>query len=373
MKIINYFEDDLYGTWAEIQETRAATHVYRGFDNLNWDGCFFAINFVRKINELGNIKNYDKILISCHFQTFDVPALLDFFENNKNKKILFLIDQNIDISDYSTLSSIFPNVTIIPWITWHHQLDSAIKWHGIADSPGCYSKKISCLSGRQDLHKIIVTAFLIHEFEKDQYLCSYLNQNTADAYWLKNDFYLPDRLKSLLNGFLEKNTKIFLDDISDKSGPNFVFMSNWKYPAFRDCAINLCLESQFNDVTDYRGIPVRIPGPMFTEKTWKPLLAGQSFLPVGQFRSCQVLKNYGIRFDLGLNLDFDEQSSEFTRLEKIIDVLSEIKDIDAEELKYRCTINADWNLETIKSREFFNLCEKHNQASLALINNWIKQ
>ena len=346
--------------------------VYRGFEQLKWDDCYFAINFTLNVKSVDILKKFSRVILSYHFQTFDLYNLLELFSDHPNQKFLFLLDQNVDIPEYKTLSDIFPNVTVLPWITWHSQLQTAIKWHGIADKSAPRSKKLSLLSGRKDIHKLIVTAFVLQKFHPEEYLCSFHNSITHDAYWEKDGFYVPENLKYLLDNMIKHDTKIILDPILDKK-LRIPSITDWKYPAFTDCMVNLPLESQFNDVTQYQDHQLRIPGPMFTEKTWKPLLAGQSFLPIGQFHSCQSLQKFGLKFDIGLDLEFDNEIGEFSRLEKIIWILDSIKKMDHDELSHKSKINAEYNLETIKSGNFFKNCENHNQKILSSIRGWLEQ
>jgi len=373
MKRINYFDEDLYGTWQNIHDTKAITNVYRGFDQLDWTDCFFAINFVNNVKQIETIRKFKKVILSCHFQTFEVDPLFHLLDQHQDQEFLFLIDQNINIQNYKNLNEVFPNVTLLPWITWHHQLQSAIEWHGIANDIKPSAKKISCVSGRHDIHKSIIIAYLLKEFDKNDYVCSSGRNIMGNAYWLTDDFYLPDRLRSLLQDYYHLDITPSLDNIVKFQDQPILTVTNWNYPTFTESCINLPLESQFNDVTLYQGQQVRIPGPMFTEKTWKPLLAGQSFLPVGQFHSCQSLQKYGINFDFGVDLEFDKAVNEFTRLEKLLSSLDQIKKMSLEELRHKSMINAKNNLQTIKSGTFFNLCEQHNQQILPLIGKWINQ
>jgi hypothetical protein len=356
-----------------VCDSFAIKTIYRGVEQFDWSDCFFAINFGGTVKEIQELKKFKKIVLSCHFQTFDVPALFQLFSQHQDQSFLFLIDQNIDIQHYKNLNDIFPNVTVIPWITWHHQLNSAIKWHGIADHAGPYFKKISCISGRQDIHKSIITACLINTFDNDDRVCSAKKARTHDPYWLNNSFNIPIWAKTLISDFYQSDIPPLSDQLVVFENQPILTVTNWNYPTFTECAVNLPLESQFNDVLIYQNSAVRIPGPMFTEKTWKPLLAGQSFLPVGQYHSCHSLQNYGISFDFGISLEFDQEPSEFTRLEKFLESIDQIKKMPHEELQHKSMINAEHNLNIIKSGTFFNLCEQHNQQVLPQIEKWIKQ
>jgi hypothetical protein len=364
---MNYFEENVCGTWNAIYGTDIIRRVYKGFENLSWQDCYFNLNFSHRPFMPLDIGTFDRIILSSHFQTIDEKTLFSLFDRFDDKKFLLIVDQNSTVFTLPDISAMFHNVKVLSWITWHYQIDFAISQHGLNTDQKPDQRLLSCLSGRQDMHKCIVTAFILSRFSPDDIMLSWQNLPSAMPYWFDQNFYLPENLKSLLHDPCLLQTRR-LDQSSDVrvDGPDLC----WNHPPFVDCLFNVCLESQFNDVTEWRDQQFRIPGPMFTEKTWKPMLAGQCFLPVGQAGSCASLSDHGISFDFLGDLSFDSMA-EFDRLNAIMTVLDQLKYHDRNDLRTLCHSVGRHNLEMIRSGHFRRSCNQHNERILEDVYQWL--
>lgn len=366
---MNYFAENVRGTWHEVCQSDIVREVYRSFQYLPWNHLhYFVLNFALDPLVGDEIIEYENIVLSTHFQTVDEKKLFALFDRFPDKRFLLIVDQDRQIKGIPKLSDCFSNVEVLPWITWHHQLDFVVKQIGI-NCPNAPQRLISCLSGRQDIHKRIVTAFVLRNFNTQDILCSWHGLPSSDPYWLGPDFCVPSPLKDLLHDACLDEARYLDDYLSwSRQGP----MLDWQSPPFVDCLINVCLESQFNDVTQWRTHSFKIPGPMFTEKTWKPILAGQCFLPVGQNQSCTALAQHGISFDFLDDLSFDSLT-EFDRLAAILDVLDQLRLADRDEIEKRCRTASVQNLDLIKSGDFTTSCDKHNESVLPFLSKWVEQ
>jgi hypothetical protein len=366
----HYFDYDLYGPWHELSDHAIFKTVYENFHDANWEDCFFVLNYTSFIKNKHLLAKFKKIVISCHFQYFDVDDLFETFNTHPEQEFLFLVDQNQPIPDTISFDQLFDNVTVLPWITWHVQIDAAVAASGLADQPVWGGKKLSCLNGRQDFHKHVVTAFLIKTFDQSDYVCSWQNLRTRHPYYLDAQFRCPVEFKKLLPILSSLQEPLTVEYPQVEFETFIQHMTNWNNPAFTDCVINIDTESVFNDSYLYKGRRVQLPGPMFTEKTWKPLMAGQCFIPVGQYRSCHALTQHGLDFNFGIDLGFDESWTEFTRLEKILRVIESLKQINIDDLRNACRPIAQHNLEMVRSGQFQQSCRAHNQLTLPRIHEW---
>ena len=140
----------------------------------------------------------------------------------------------------------------------------------------------------------------------------------------------------------------------------------WSNPAYLNCEFNLTNESIYN--TEFNNSIYTTP--YLTEKTWKPLLAKQPFLPVGQANTLSFLTALGMKFDYGFDLGYDSIQEDFTRLENLFKLLDELKNINDFTQAHN---SAEYNLEMIISGEFNKNCVKNNMLQLKKIKEWYER
>lgn len=89
-----------------------------------------------------------------------------------------------------------------------------------------------------------------------------------------------------------------------------------------------------------------------TEKILRPIACGQPFLLVGTANSLAYLKQYGFKtYGDFLDESYDEEPDIIKRMEKVIAVMSNLKDKDYAAIK----AIADWNRQYFFSDEFYQL------------------
>jgi len=103
------------------------------------------------------------------------------------------------------------------------------------------------------------------------------------------------------------------------------------------------------------------PGPFVTEKTWKCLLSRTAFVPVGQVHTYEWFRQLGLKFDYGeLDLEFDNDAGNLTRLEKIVGLIESLRYWSAQDL-YEMTLESTrHNHELVTSTRFWDICEQSN-------------
>jgi hypothetical protein len=355
----DYIDRNVTGT--NIDLIQACEGLYSPFTSLPWADVWFALN-VQRLNEVKIPTDlFKRIVISFHTEYFNTYDLCEFFVKNSDCEFLLLHD--------GFPESTWPiNVTAMQWISWGQQLDVAIAAHGINDAVIPATKVISSLSNRHDFHKASVTAFVQRYFNLDQYILSWHDARWDDIYYLDPDFFMPDKIRNLvLNPAFQNQTTIKFDMNFNQSP---VANGNWQHPAYEQCAVNLTNESVYNSLGMINQQPSPLSGPYFTEKTWKPLLAGRPFIPVGQKNSIESLKQLGLNFDCGLDLSFDQMPEDFDRMLGIYQCLDGLTTTDPMDIVNRSRDSCEHNLEWIRSGNFRRKCDIANLVQFEKIIKW---
>jgi len=353
----DYLTTDLFGPLEEIKFIRLLNGCYRVFKQIDCGNIYFMLN-VQHIEQVPEVP-YKDIIISFHTENFNISSLLEFFNKNKHKNFLLLSDGDLNENFWPD------NVRYVKWITWGDQLNNAIDHHGIADSYKKKSKKLSSLSYRNEWPRATITGYLNESFPKEQLVLSWHNQKFG------YNIQLPDNIKHYVESVI-KLESIKFDTFSEQDN-SAMKNGNWQNPAYTDCVFNLTNESFFNSHTTVNNTIVTMPTPYLTEKTWKPLLAGQALIPVGQFGTLKNLSNLGLNFDYDIDLSHDDCIDDFDRMNKIFNLLETIKNSSITKLENNILTATEHNLNIIKSEQFKKNCEKINLENFEKIKQWIDQ
>lgn len=355
----DYIDQNVIGSNLDLEQICGG--LYSPLATLDWTDTCFALN-VQRLNEI-NIPTdqFKKIVISYHTEYFNTYDLYDFFIKNNDCRFLLLHD--------GVPESTWPNnVTSIQWISWAQQLDVAMAVHGISDAVMPATKIVSSLSNRHEFHKAAVTAFLQKHVASDQYVLSWHDARWDDIYYLKPDFFMPPEIRDLvLDTDFQHQMPIKFDTDFNQSP---VANGNWHHSAYEQCGVNLTNESVFNSSGMINQKPGPLSGPYLTEKTWKPLLAGRPFIPVGQKNTIQSLEQLGLTFDWGIDLGFDHVDADFDRMLGIYQCLEQLITHSPNALVARSKDSCEHNLEWIRSGNFKLSCDRKNSSQVERISRW---
>jgi hypothetical protein len=131
--------------------------------------------------------------------------------------------------------------------------------------------------------------------------------------------------------------------------------------AYQTAALNFTMESYHYSFMSNGTRTYVEPGPFVTEKTWKCLLSCTAFIPVGQMHTYKWLQQLGLKFDYGeLDLGFDNDAGNLTRLEKIVGLIKSLRCWLAQDLYEMTQDSTQYNYELITSEKFWNICEQSN-------------
>jgi len=354
MKIDDYIPQNIIGTKEIIKHT-----LYQPLIELDLDSVYFLLN-IQNITTVKVPQHYKNVIISFHTEYYNYFDLLEFFKKYSDINFLLLSDGNP--------SNIWPeNVTYAQWISYGYQLEQMNEMYGHCQKQHPKTRLFSSLSLREEFHKSAITAYLINEYPDS--LISWHAWSDKQHYWKQEGYYIPDVAEKYLSSPAFNNIGTITIDSFNKDINSPMNNGQWSNPAYLNCEFNLTNESIYNTEFD-----INIKGiyttPYLTEKTWKPLLAKQPFLPVGQANTLSFLTKLGMKFDYGFDLKYDSIQEDFTRLENLFKLLDELKNIDD---FTQARNSAEYNLEMIISGDFNKNCVKNNILQLKKIKEWYER
>lgn len=220
--------------------------------------------------------------------------------------------------------------------------------------------KASALTNRVTQSKAIVFSALTNLLDKQDFVGSLnhahsLSKNVHN--WeMSGNIACDKHTKNFVDNWLDKKVLLHNDDRAEGSYNN---------PAYQNSALNFTQESYHYSYMIHNETPIIEPGPFVTEKTWKCLLSKTALIPVGQYKSYNWLEQMGMKFDYGkLDLSFDNDPGNLTRLEKIVNLIELLNQWSAQELFDMTRDSCEYNYNHVLSKDFWAMCEKHNQPTV---------
>lgn len=193
--------------------------------------------------------------------------------------------------------------------------------------------RVSCLNGTPWVHrKLMYLALLQKSYFKDM-IFTFGNRTEYDPYPDEISLTSEEKEKS----FLLSSNVIFLD--TDASCGIDVSIT---HPAFTDCYVNLVTETNvYNDT------------PMLSEKTFKPILAGQLFILLASPGAVQFLRDIGIdTFDDIIDHSYDDTTDIRSRIQQISDQVDRLDRLDLNTIYIDIKPRLRRNSEFLRSQEF---------------------
>ena len=317
LKIINEFTTSLEYTFLNCIPDHSLIITF---------GVIINPNYEQLINEWIQNNTIDYIILElshdCEKNTEHISHNFLTYIQQLNQSFFILI------SDFKHFNS-FNNTTIkfFPfWAIWSSR--QLLFRTEFSNKPKKY--KLSCLNGTPSLHKQIM----------------YLQLSKLDFF---NDilFSFGGRYKiaPTLTKCLNSDEQIKFDKL-----PYPVIINNdvtetditTNHPAYLETYINIITETHYLANT-------------LTEKTYKPILAGQLFLIVGAVGSIQHLRDIGIdTFDDIIDHSYDQVEDLRERIELIIKQITYLNNLNLEKIYQLIKPRLIQNSNFLKSDEFIN-------------------
>jgi len=295
-------------------------------------------------------------VITFHQERFDSDWILE-----QSKKIDAPI---IILCDESVYNFPLPaNVYVYRYYSWHHHIDQIIQWFP-KQQPRNVKYKASNICNRITQSKLIIFTALMEYLPRDELLVK-----LSDWIEVKNVHHWQDTGNQVLdyltdifkNQYVGKTIKI--DEFSNQVNNIQSINSNPWNPVYTESALHFTSESyHYSLMNTEHGEFIR-PGPSFSEKTYKCLIAGTPFIPVGQFESYKHLTELGLKFDYReLDLSWDRDPGNLTRLERIVLLIKSLKNYTVQDIQSMTQDSTDHNTEYIWSGDFKKRCQHHNDT-----------
>ena len=312
---------------------------------------FFGLNLIWPQFNLPN--TYQQYVISFHTEYLDHNWLIQQASRVYPKKVVL-------ISDFAILPGpAWPdNITFVQQRTIHKQLEIGAAQHGVNQDITLPQYKFSSLSFRVSQYKIFVTAFLLKNVPADELVLTFHNKKGNVTTW-------PPNIPELQDLELEiPATFINFDDGFTQAKNSPVANANWNCAPYQNALVNLTNESYHYSNSMIGDIPVVLPGPYFTEKMFKPLLAGRPFVSVNQFESIKELQQLGFDTNFGFSHEYDTKVGDFDRIAKIFKTIDQINNIPLTDL-FDASIDAvTHNVDHIVSGDLSSVCRELNRQHL---------
>jgi hypothetical protein len=319
----------------------------------------FALNLIWPSVSKTPVPQSQQIVLSFHTEQLDHVFIRSVADSNPDSDIIVLYD------GYVYASSWWPkNIRFLRYITWHRQLENIISvWGQPKKSDRPPSHRLSALSFRQTQLKTYVIATLLQHANRDDFLLSWHllpgYSNDMHAYQGTGRTRLDDLARKM-----ESTHGIRVDDWFNKDFNQPMQNSNFDHPAYQDCAFNITNESWHYSFTCLDGQDFVFPGPYFTEKTWKPLLAGNGIICAGQWQSYKALQELGFKFDYGFDLGYDLIDRDLDRICVLLDVIDDVAQLTTEQLTDIAKQSGSHNQDHILSGALAQQCEYSNEQQL---------
>lgn len=277
---------------------------------------------------------YKNCIVSIYGEPPRLKQFYQVVEQNPHVQFYCLVD--IWMYDYPKPD----NLQFIEYRQWMYYLlffiDTYQKDKFVFADQKHYSKKFSSFSFKPRQSRALMTASLL-SLAKEQSIISWhgdeINAPELEIHrYLIDSVQKHDSFKHLDWSFL-KNKLVLDDNYSWKFNNPDNNLHDIYNAGYQDSLIVLTNETDFygyhNDgITEYHR-----PGPYLTEKTWKPLLAGNPFISVAQPHVFEYLKRcYYLDIDYGFDQSYDALDGDFERLNAIYNLIVELVDQPLDDL-----------------------------------------
>ena len=208
--------------------------------------------------------------------------------------------------------------------------------------------KFSCLNSVPKIHRLITLNKIYQQNLQDSVLHSFLWDKQEHArnhletdYWKQDIADYADEYEYFSNT-LKQICPITIDNIADVD--TYLNDHSVSSPAYNQTALHVITESSCNRL-------------FFTEKTWKPIYAGQLFLSINAPGSIKKLEHFG--FDVFRDLidhSYDDQQNLVERVTMCVQEIDRLKD-DIKDIYHYTAQRRAANFLHLQSDEFKNQVE----------------
>jgi hypothetical protein len=294
-----------------------------------------------------------KLYVISFIEPFDVEWLTEQLKHI-DAPVIILTDG--EFYDYPLPK----NVKTYTYHSWHKQINTLMEWWPNRQ-PRIITHKVSALCNRITQSKMVVfTALMEYLGESDCIvkLSEWLEEKNVHYREPTGNQVLDDLAIIFYNTYLGRTYKVdeFNNDTENYQGMN----SNPWNTFYLNSALHFTNASYHYSLMVNGTESYIRPGPHLDEKLFKCLVAGTPFIPVGQFRTYATLRNLGLEFNYGLDLSWDEDPGNLSRLVGIVNLIKSLANYTKEDLVEMTKESTAHNTDMIWSGEFQRRAQEQN-------------
>lgn len=305
--------------------------------------------------------NKDLYILSWFFEPFNDLWFIELYNRNPQAQFIIITDMDPNGLENFERVKFFQMIHHSTWIAAIHQKNTRPSDTSILNR----KFKLSSLASRLNEYKFYITAKL----HSKQHPCTIYTWNRGFDIRSVDDFVFDRRDLCHSDSLLEfkdylKNNTINAEQFDN----NPLDGSCFGHAAYTDTVINSINETQSISQTPEFGL---LPTPYITEKTWKPLFAGNALLFSGQAGLKKQLESWGFIFDYVWAQDIDNNFNDNVRLEVLLSQINWILETPIEDLISMSRQSTEHNLELAWSGRLEQQFKEHNSNTMESIKKYV--
>lgn len=299
--------------------------------------------------------DYDYYLVSYHTENVNLEWLRRQTAMGRSNIIVLFPGNSYELD--------IPGVEFLSYIDWDLDLAKMIEWWGVPALNDHRPYKFSAVCNRISQSKVWITTKLLESAKDDSFviLNDYIEEKNVHGWNECGDPEL-DRLSRVFQQHWAGTT---ISDGFDQANNTQRWNSDPWQTSYTHAAIHFTNGSfHYSHMVDDDGVPYTYPGPDVDEKTLKALLSGVGLVPCAQFEIYHTLRKLGMVFDYPFDTTWDRDPGNITRFRKIVSLVDDLVQYDANELWHMVKPSSQHNQEYIVKGGFHAACRAYNQRSL---------
>jgi len=295
-------------------------------------------------------------VISFHQEHFDIEWVV---KQSKRIDAPIIILNDGSCYDFPFRS----NVHFYNYYSWHRHIEQIMTWFPDRQ-PRNIKYKISAVCHRITQSKLYVFTALIESQPRSELLIKLSD-------WLEErnihfgELTGVKKLDDLFDLFFKKyfGQTITIDDFVQSQNYQRLNGNPWQ-PLYLESALHFTNESYHYSLMTEPDLGTYIrPGPQYSEKTYKCLIAGTPFISVGQFESYKYFTELGFKFDYGdIDLSWDNDPGNLSRMSAVVDLIDNLANYTTADIVEMTSESTNHNTEHLWSGEFNRRCRAHNET-----------
>jgi hypothetical protein len=296
------------------------------------------------------------------FEPFVDVWFLDIYQRNPQAEFVIITDLEPNALAQLARVQVFGSNTHTTWINAIRSQNSGPISTKLIDR----KYKISSLSSRLSEYKFFVTAKLLESKNTE----AFYSWNRGFAIRDKDSWVFEESGYHQIDSLLKHSEHLKSNTINqEKFENNPLSNCQYQHTSYNNSIINAVNESQNISETPEFGT---LPLAMITEKTWKPLFAGNALLFTCQATTKKKLENWGFKFEYPWAQGYDDNVKDSQRLEVILSHITWILSLTTPALVELCEESVQHNIELAWSGKLEQQFRNTNERCVADLQRYFQ-